>query len=318
MYKYILISKNIYLYIIFFSFVCTFFSLISSRKTFAQTSLKENVRVTPIIQDIHLVPGERYTYPLVIENLADKPLGIHLDLSGFDPSDTINAYSPVMTYSPLVSWTKVSETDVIIPPLGKKEIQIVIIAPLHIKESGYYESFIITPFISQQKFINQPIALTRFLSVVFATVGNLNYDNLIKKIFIVNFNPSHFFSFTKNVSISFTVKNNYFTHFSAKPILTVFPLFGMERSYLLDEKHIFPSTSRLWNIHISLPTNNIFYLARLTISVGNGKQIHAQTFFFSVPLYAFIFLILLCLIVLITILKKRLIHAGNILVTGKS
>lgn len=313
MYKYKLIGKKINLYIIYL--IAILLIIRASSPAFAQTLPKQNLSITPIIQEITLIPNTAYSYPLLITNLADKPMGIHIDINGFDPTqEGSQGFTPQA--SPLVSWTTISEKDTIIPPLSQKQLMITITPSIDAKERGYYETFTITPFISQQQTVKTPLVLTRFIGVVFATVGTVHYDDLAKKVTIQKFDPTKIIFGQTKANLSLQVRNAYFTHFIAKPFLSITPLFGAKRTVTLEEKHIFPGSTRSWDISLPLPTQYIFYKATIAVFVGNGNQILAQTYFFVLPQQVLIALCIACALIVITLMRKRLWKFSFVLLKG--
>ncbi len=311
MYKYKVVDINVKQCIIFCAIFCLF--LRSLHPVFAQTLPKQNLEITPIIQDLQLTAGHTYTYPLEIKNLADKPMGIHVDVNGFDPTNTFNTATIT---SSLIAWTKLSQQDIIIPALGEKQIPVTITVPKIAEEKGYYETFTITPFLSQQQNAKSPVVLTRFIALVFVTVGNINYSDLEKKVTITHFAPTSFVFGNISALLNFDVQNLYFTHFLAKPFITIKPFFGKEQTFALDEKHIFPATSKDWQAQIPVNTHHIFYTATLALSVGQGYQLFATTHFVYLPSGVIIAFIISFLLIALTLLRKRLFMFIKIMLKG--
>lgn len=295
--KYIEICKYINKIIIF----SLFFIALSC--TFPKNSYaaEQFIRVSPIINDLQLIPGKTTAIELNIENLSDKSIGIHAEISTIN--ETNQNISANQLSSLLTKWTTITSPDVLLDPLSKKSIKIIIDPPKDAKESGYYETIFLTPIASNKKEPDKPIVLSRIGAVILGTVGILDYDDLLTKVSVKNFKPTTYVFEKKNISLNFSTENKYFTHFTAKPFLTIKPLFGKEKTILLEEKHIFPGETKDWKIK-TLISGNGLYQAKLAVSIGEGKQIFVQTWFLVAP-YRQIFLAILIIVIIWLILFKR-------------
>lgn len=292
--------------------ILIFLFLDAASLTYAVDLPIQSLRISPIISQINLIAGQQATYAITIENLANKPLGIHANLSDFiDNSSTT-------TLPKLAQWIHLSQTDLLIDPGKKTIITVTINPPNNIKDGGYYAVIFFTPFISQQKDIHKPIVLSKIGALVLATKGGLNYKNISEKTLISNFHIGSSNKFP--VFVDFAVTNNYFTHFSAKPFLTISPLLGQEQIISLAEKHILPSQTKTWSEKIYPNISNaIFYKASLAVSVGQGSYIYSSVqYFFIFPLKTFfVGLSAIILVLLFFIYHKRVRKAAKILFKGK-
>jgi hypothetical protein len=219
--------------------------------------------------------------------------------------------------SELTKWTTVKSPDIILDPLSQKSIAVTISPPKDAKQSGYYETIFLTPIVSSQKDPKSPIVLTRIGAIVLGTIGTLNYDELAKKVSIEDFKPETYFLEKRKVALSFSVRNKYFTHFSAKPFLTIQPLFGNEQTTLLEEKHILPGGSKNWGFETTLG-KNIFYRAKLAVSIGNGNQVLAETWFVLLPYKQILLVLLLLTIVYLVIFRRGRIKKAISVLFGKT
>lgn len=285
------------------------------QESHAQTVPLQSIRVTPVINDLQLIPGKTTTFKITVENISNNPLGIHAEINGNDVlGDTPDTSQKT---SAMVNWTTLSKTDLL---LGEKEIKsftVKIKTPDNIGNSGYYETIFLTPIVNQQQTPSSPIILSRIGILVLGTIGNLNYDDLAKKVTVQNLNPSLHILDTFPQQISFTVSNNYFSHFDAKPFLTLTPLFGNPHTTLLEDKHVLPGSERIWYYEPAIEKSRIFYQLHLAVSVGGGKQIFANTWFIVLP-YKSVLLLLICIVLLyiLVIKRKRLKKFIEILLRG--
>ena len=86
----------------------------------AQTVPLQSLKITPIINDLPLHPGVKTIFPLSIQNLSGDPVGIHAEISGYDQIGEVPLYE--QKPSAIINWTRLSKTDIIIPPHGSNTI----------------------------------------------------------------------------------------------------------------------------------------------------------------------------------------------------
>lgn len=275
---------------------------------------KQYLSVTPIISELKLVPGKNTSYELKVKNLANAPLGISAEVGNLVEPDSIDIGEDV---SPIIKWTKLSENDFIIDAKSEKTIKVTINPPKDIKESGYYEVIYLTPFVGGQNQKEKPVVLSRIGALVFATYGDLNYKNLKEKVKISTFSPTSFFQKKSEFDLDLEVENNYFTHFSAKPVVVVNSLFGSKEKFELEEKHILPGKSRIWQIAGPLKKWGI-YKAKLALSIGNGEQIFANTTFVFLPLREILIVILIFFVIFFVIFRKKRLKKALRILAGKT
>jgi hypothetical protein len=290
----------------------TLFNCLFTTRSYA---IKQSLQVSPAINEIQLVPGQPTNINLSVENLSEIPLGIHAEISGLDQTNQ-NIFTDLHP-SILTKWTNIATPDIVLDPLSRKNISITINTPKGAKESGYYETIFLSPIISSQKQSTSPVVLTRIGAIVLATIGKLNYDDLAKKVNIQGFKSTAYVLEKLPATLSFSVENKYFTHFTAKPFITITPLFGSGQTTLLDEKHILPGTSKSWQFQVEHGTS-IFYQAKLAVSVGNGNQVLADTWFIVLPYKSILALILILGIFYLAIFKKdRIVKIIEVLLGKK-
>ena len=78
-------------------------------------TLKQMIRVSPVILKIKLEPGTTQNYQIKVGNLLDTPLPLKATVSGFDASDEEYgiAVSDQGIASPLMDWISLDEKDAI-------------------------------------------------------------------------------------------------------------------------------------------------------------------------------------------------------------
>jgi len=269
----------------------------------AQTLPQQALRISPIINDLKLTPGKPTKFQITIQNVSQNPVGIHADINGLDAlGDT-----PDVDQNPsaMVGWTILSNTDLLLGAKEKKSINVTINTPANIGESGYYETIFLTPILHQEQVAWAPIILSRIGVLVLGTNGNLNYDNLAKKVSITEMSPSQTLLNTFPMDISFSVVNKYFTHFDAKPFLTITPLFGNPQTILLTDKHVLPGSTRIWEYQPTTKTPDIFYRLHIAVSVGDGKQVYADSWFIVLPYKLIIIIVIIAAILYFGFFKRN-------------
>lgn len=311
-------NKTIFLIInsiFFFCALSTSCQLLVPKIASAQTVPLQSLRVTPVINDLQLVSGKTTTFPLTVQNLSSDPVGIHFELSGYDQIGEVPLYN--QTPSLLSQWTHLSKQDLLLSPHSTQSITVTITPPSHLSSSGYYETIFLTPIVNQETIPGSPIILSRLGVLVLGTIGTLNYDDLAKKITVTDLIPSHTIITSFPKTISFTVNNHYFTHFDAKPFLTITPLFGKSQTILLPDKHVLPGSARIWQEEPQIVSPNIFYHLHLAVSIGDGKQVFTDTWFVVFPYKLFIIVIVVAVVLFFTFFrKKRIKKFLNVLLRG--
>ncbi|SRR5258706_8095567 len=298
-------------------FLIFFLSFIIYHLSFPQAfASSESIRVAPVIEELSIAPGKTTTYSLNISNSSAQPIGIHADITNFETS---NEDTSTTSYSsPLISWTSVSPSDIIIPSNETKSINVTILPPSEIKKGGYYAGIFLTPFVDKEKVPNAPIILTRIGTLILAQYGETDYANLKEKAQIKNFSFNKLIFENSPFDFHFTVTNSYFTHFNAKPFITVATLFGKSEMLAVSEKNILPGKSKTWNESITSKLFSPIYIVHLAVSVGGGNFITSDSYIVVIPgLHIILIAIILLMLAAVATYHKRFRKALSILLTGK-
>lgn len=276
--------------------VATFFYLLSTpvlaaddpQKTAVRASAdatgNQLLRVTPVIIDKKLIPGKEVSQEIKLENLSSIPIGITVSVEDFEPYDSEENMSLLeQRQSPLVSWTSVSKRSMIIDPLSSKTFMLSIYPPTNAPDGGYYSMVFLTPFFTKPLDKNKPTILSKIGVLLLTSIGDQNAHDATSKVQI-DYEDTSFLHSSTEIPVGFAVENNYFTYFSAKPRLEVYPLFGKVQSFEFEDKKILPGKTRSWHKKISLtPALFQWYRARLAVSVGQGEYVYANTTFVVFP-----------------------------------
>ncbi len=291
----------------------------------AQTITKKGVQTTPTsLQFISLTPAiiEQQllksivnNYEVKVKNIANFPLGIRVSAEGFDPSDQLSEVSFVK--NTLSSWTKIENPTFILEPGDEKTISVTISPPKNALDKGYYEVIFFTPFMTRPLDAHSPKIVSKIGSLFLLTIGEQNKNDLEKKVSITNFSFKKLIE-KQPVTGTLDVKNDYFTHFKAKPFVEIAPLFGKATTFELEEKRVLPGKIRRWSMSFSNLPKSFFYTATLKLSLGEGKYLVEHNFFFVAP-FKLLFVLGLTLIIILLLIfrRKQITRALRILFKGK-
>jgi len=277
--------------------------VLSAKTSFAKES-RNVLGISPFIFNLRLSPGETYEKTMTVENILDVPLPIKLSVEDFLIQDEDGGYHFTKNESSSVlSWISLEETDFILEPKEKQEIQVTIQTPSKIPFGGYQGIIFVQPILPNQQQYST-LLNAKVGALVLANIGSQAYQ--IHPARILTFDmPLVTFS-NENLPISFRVQNNSLYHFSAKPLLSFDPLFGEVQSHPLLEQFLFPGKVRRWTelMHLEEIRPGV-YLTKLHISVGNGVQISSQKYVVYIPKWLGITLGAVVIIILLKIIIKK-------------
>ena len=267
-----------------------------------QPPVKAFMRVSPVILNLSLVPKKQYNYTITVENLLDTPLPLRTTLEDFQTQDEEGGYILNSTHaSPLLSWVSFDKKELIIPPHAKETVALRITMPPKIQIGGYYGIVFFEPVLSKA---TTQIPLSSKVGVLMLANIGVPSNNSVKGE-IVQFKLDKFLYQKGPISYLLRFKNTELLFYSAKPFLTLKPLFGKEQKFYLEEKFVFPGKTRRWESSVELPNYwHGLYKATLAVSTGQGKQIIKETYLMAFPI-AFAVGITFLLLVIIFIFKRR-------------
>ncbi len=290
------------------------FSILSNRAIAlekVQPHVKQMIRVSPVILKVKLDPGTKQNYQVKIENLLDAPLPLRASVEGFDASDEEYGItiSEENIASPLMDWISLSDQDAILPAKTAKDFTIQITVPDKVPLGGYYAMIFFTPI-----FPGVPVS-SKIGVLALANIGVQDQKN---KAEIVTFDFDHKIYERGPIGATIRIKNTSLNYFSAKPALTIKPLFGEEQTFELEEKTILPGKIRRWQRAFDIP--NLYggiYTATLAVSLENGDYIYSTTHFVGFPVTKAVLIILGTLSSIYILLnRKKVSKALKILIRG--
>lgn len=289
-------------------------------KASAQTNdYSKIIRVTPVILDINLKPGQQQTYKINIENLLNQPLGIGLSQESLDATDELTGmvFGVPHGNSPFVSWVSIEEKQFIISENSSKTISLRINVPKNAKEGSYTSILFTTPFFTKILDSNSPSVISKIGVLMLADIG-MPVETQPEKMAKVN--DFYFHELQDNAYESIVrLENIHNFNLSAKAKIEISPiLFGDKKIVQLNDKRVLAGKIRKWQEPVKLSPG--IYKAKLIVSLSEGRFIYAD-YFFTIPLLASIFkylnyLLIIGFFVLIFLLRKRLKKAFKILYKG--
>lgn len=280
--------------------------------TSAQEKLdpKQMIRVSPVILKVKLEPGTTQNYQVKVENLLNTPMPLKASVEGFDASDEEYGVtvSDQLQASPLTSWISLDEKDAILPAQTARDFNIKIAVPSSVPIGGYYAMIFFTPV-----FPNVPVS-SKIGVLALANIGVQEKN----KAEIVTFSFDKALYEKGAIKTTIRVKNTGLNFFTAKPTLTIKPLFGEEKTFELEEKTILPGKVRRWQRSFDL--ENLYggiYTAKLSVSLEQGNYIYSTTHFVGFPAKKLVLvLVILSLSVYSLIYRKRVRKALQLLMKG--
>ncbi len=275
-------------------------------------NVKQMIRVSPVILKVSLEPGTEQNYKIKVDNLLDTPLPLKASVEGFDASDeeygvTVSDQSIA---SPLMDWISLDEKDAILPALTSRDFNIKIAVPSSVPIGGYYAMIFFTPIFPGVP-VSSKIGVLALANIAVAEQKN--------QADIVTFNFDKVLYEKSPLLTTIRVKNTSLNYFTAKPTLTIKPLFGQDLTFELEDKTILPGKIRRWQRAFDL--GNLYggiYTATLSVSLENGDYIYSTTHFIGFPVKK-LGLSLLFLIVssYLLIHRKRVKKAVRLLFKGQ-
>ena len=274
-------------------------------------TLKQMIRVSPVILKVKLEPGTTQNYQIKVENLLDTPLPLKASVEGFDASD--EEYGVTVSdqpkASPLMDWINLDEKDAILPAKTERDFNIKIAVPSSVPIGGYYAMIFFTPV-----FPNVPVS-SKIGVLALANIGVQEQKNQAE---IATFNFDKTLYEKGSIQTTIRVKNTSLNYFTAKPTLTIKPLFGDEKTFELEEKTILPGKIRRWQRAFDL--GNLYggiYTAKLAVSLENGDYIYSTTHFIGFPVKkALLAIVGIGMLVYVLFNRKKVFKALKIVIRG--
>lgn len=273
----------------------------------------ELLRLSPVIFTPTLNPGTRTEYVLTIENLTDQGYPATLTFEGFDTTSELGGYTFNNAPSLLSRWMEIPEKEILLPAQSKKEVRFYLNISSRVPLGGYYGVIFVNPILTQNP--ENIVLAPKVGALLLANIGVP--EDQKDKITILDFSPE-FFSENGISNYTLRIQNRSLFHYTAKPILNIYPLFGKEQKIFGEEKFIFPGKIRRWEESITLSKTPNIYKTVMNISVGDGQQIQKTAYIIVFPVKTVLMIIIVIIVALFLIFQhKRVNKALRILLTGK-
>lgn len=277
---------------------------------------ESEIGVSPVILNIELSPGKKYSYEITITNSSRSPLPTTLTFDNFETDETGIDFSTIdsQNENSILPWVTLSEKDFIIPAQSKKTVTLIISLPDTIPVGGYYGVLFVEPVVSAQT--KTSVVSAKVGVLMLANIGVSTKKNTVEFVSSVFDKALYVEGPVKN---TLRIKNTTLNHFSVKPVLTIEPFLGKSFSVPLEEKIIFPGKVRKWESQFELSDYyHGYYKTTLKVSTGNGNQQVLTGYILAFPVIpALSILITLSVIILVAAYRKRVIKAVRILLSGK-
>lgn len=277
----------------------------------AQENTTQILRISPIVLKVVLSPGTTQTHTINVENLLDTPLPIRVSVEGFDtPDEEGGIRSSDGGVAPLTSWITLGTSDALVPAKQTHAFEARVLVPKTVPLGGYGAMIFFSPLLPSNT-VTAKVGVV-ILANVGVPIDNKNNGKIVQ------------FSFDKHlyqqnpVLTTIRVKNTSLNYFSAKPTLTINPLFGEARIFELEEKTILPGKTRRWEKSYDLgKLYHGFYKAQLAVSLEKGDFIYSETYFLGFPLTKAVVVMLSAGLIIYSLLfRKRLFKALRLLLGG--
>jgi len=294
--------------------VLIFFSCLPSL-VLATTSdnLRTALKVTPVIIPLQLIPSQTISKDIVIENITSSPQPIRAVFSDFQTTGEDGGYEFQQTAkNPLLSWSTISPSELIIPAHSKAKVKLEIKTPNKIPVGGYFGMLFFEPVPQPQSDKNATQVVARIGVLLLGSVGVQDG----RQLSIIDF-KTPLLSNSGQEQALLRVKNLGLEYITAKPIITIKPMLGKARKTIWEDKVIFPGNVRRWEKGIQLPEWNIYHL-ELAVSMGEGKFVYDRKTIIVLPYIKVLALTsVLILVILIISKRRRLKKAISILIHNK-
>lgn len=265
---------------------------------------------------LKLKPGEKTQIQVRVKNITDKPLYVDtkaLDfVIGDDGTTPIEVTESVSNRWSLASWMTVVPQNQRIAPNQTVGVNVLIEVPEDALPGGHYAMILHQPSNSDGS-IGDKISVSQ--SAINQRVGTLTYlivDGPInEEAYIRNFNVPKFSEYGP-VPFSFEVQNNSDVHITPRISMDIENFFTQKVDNIkIDEKNIFPFTTRNYDGKWDRIWGFGYYTATLTMSYGTtGGIVLAKTSFWLLPVKIIIAItfVFLAIILALLAIKRHLKH----------
>jgi hypothetical protein len=294
-------------------------SCINLPKAFAAANIPphQNIRVSPVIFPVNLSPGKSFDNSITIENLAENPIPLQLQVESFSANDEEGGYNfndAVSPSNPLAKWIHIPQPDMILEAREVKEVRFQISVPLNVPIGGYYAMLFVTPMVPIKS--DNPNVAAKIGVLVLGSLGVNEVTEAKNIIQIPTFSLIPIVTENGQVNATLRAKNISLNFLELKPIITLKTNTDKDKTTDYPDKIIFPGKIRRWNLPISVTAPGLTRVI-LTLSMGKGMTISKEQFVILIPHLREIAALIFILIFLLTLRSKHVRDALKALITGK-
>lgn len=264
------------------------------------------IAIPPRVDEITLKPGESKQTTVKVKNESQSEITIEVGVKDFIVTDDKGTVTPLDEVPEnaerwsLSSWITLSETKLALGPNETKPVEVLVTVPESAMPGGHYAFVYYQPM--SEGLIGQgskTSVVQQVGSLLYVTVdGPINEEAYVRRLKVPPFSEYGPISFLTEID------NLSDVHIAPSGSITVTNLLGQLSTTLkLDEKNIFPYTSRVfentWNKKWLLGR----YKAQLQAGYGDsGQGLVATVFFWVIPWKIILSLTLAVLIVLLIVI----------------
>jgi hypothetical protein len=265
-----------------------FLSLAVATASFAKTASAQNiVKITAIPPRLEISsadPGEVVAKQIKVRNEGDSQIALQVKIQDFIVNDKDGTPIPVeedvsnrWTAS---LWITVSPQKVILNPGETKALDLVAVIPEDAHPGGHYAVVFYSPLDSAGIEQTSSVISPNVGTLAYITVsGEINEDARVSKIDINRFQEYG------PIKITSEILNLSDVHIKPQGTVKIYDMLGSLKTTLaLEEKNIFPGTSRIYENNWQQKWGLGKYKANLEAAYGDqGKMMTATVFFWIVP-----------------------------------
>ncbi|EKD56330.1 MAG: hypothetical protein ACD_58C00224G0004 [uncultured bacterium] len=278
----------------------------------AEINQNNGLTITPIAQELNMLPGENYQGLLKITNISDSSSTIKSEIVDFTAADD-SGQPKILTTSEdsgysLKNYIILSENEFTLAPKESKKINYFINLPKNIEPGGHYGAILFKPIRASQE--NSQIEVGSEVGTIILVnsggnpliLGNLEGFGILNNK-ILRFNNSPVDLITK-------IKNSGNVHFKPKGFITVRNILNKEVAQIefnVDSGNVLPNQIRkftnTWN-----PGGNFGLLkAEINLVYGNSQSISSAFNFYILPIKKIFnyFILLIILAWIINNMRKK-------------
>lgn len=290
------------------------------------TTKNQLTAIPPILGEnntLTLKPGEKTQATLRVENNSNETLTITSRAEDFivvdgetpipvpENQETSNRWS-------LASWMTIAPNEQVVAPGEIVGVNVLIEAPLDALPGGHYAMILHSPRVAGQN--------NRRVNATTGTSSSSISQNVGTLVYLVVEGPINYEAFTREFSVpgfteygpipfSFTIDNRSDVHIRPQANIEISDFLGRTiESIPVEQKNVFPFTSRLFEAEWPQIWGWGYYTAKLTVSYGDQGQLITDTvgfWFFPIKIVIATLIGLMTLIAAGISIRRHVLHRGS-------